>query len=645
MRTKLISALTLFAIAAGAALMLASCGGGQVELVPREVLFGNPEKARARLSPDGERIAYVAPVDGVLNVWVGALGADDAAPVTHDENRGIFQYFWAYDGVHLMYLQDKDGDENWRLYAVNLDTGDIRDLTPYECVQARVVDVSKHHPNTMLVAMNQQDPRFHDVYRLDIPTGEMTIIARNPGNIVGWVTDFNMKVRGALAMNPEGGFDLLVRAAEDATWQHVLTWDSVDNMTSGPVGFTKDGDSMYLMDSRGANAGRLIRYDLESGETELIAADPTYDVSDAMVHPDTYEILAVSFTRAREEWEIIDESIAPDFEAIQAIEDGEHSVVSYTDDFQTWLVAFINDDGPISYYLYDRETKESEFLFVHRSDLENYTLAEMEPISYTARDGLEVHGYITFPPNASRSNLPMVLNVHGGPWHRDTWGYNPEAQWLANRGYVCLQVNFRGSTGYGKEFVNAGNKEWGGDMQNDLTDAVQWAIDQGYADPERVAIYGHSYGGYAALAGATFTPDLYACAIAGMGPSNLITFIETVPPYWSTMLDMLYERVGHPVDDAEFLKSRSPLFFVDSIDIPMLVAQGANDPRVKQAESEQVVAAMQQKGIEVEYILFDDEGHGFAKPENRLRFYGMAEQFLADHLGGLSETAETTEDA
>jgi dipeptidyl aminopeptidase/acylaminoacyl peptidase len=637
MKKRLIGVLALTALMAGVAFALVSCGGGQVELVPREVLFGNPEKARARLSPDGEHIAYVAPVDGVLNVWVGTLGEDDAQPVTHDDNRGIFQYFWAFDGVHLMYLQDRDGDENWLLYAVNLETGDTRVLTPYEGVQVRVVDVSKHHPNTILIAMNRQDPRFHDVYRLDLASGDMEICARNPGNILGWVTDFDMQVRGALAMNPEGGFDLLVRDSEEATWQHVLTWDSVDNMTSGPVGFTKDGTAMYLMDSRNANAGRLVRYDLGSGELEVIASDPTYDVSDVMVHPDTYEILAVAFTRAREEWEIIDQSIAPDFEAVAALDDGEFSVVSYTNDFDTWLVAFVKDDGPITYYIYDRGAKAGEFLFVHRPDLADYTLAGMEPVSYTARDGMTVNGYITFPPNANRRNLPMVLNVHGGPWHRDTWGYNPEAQWLANRGYVCLQVNFRGSTGYGKEFVNAGNMEWGGDMQNDLTDAVQWAVDQGYADPERIAIYGHSYGGYAALAGATFTPDLYTCAIAGMGPSNLITFIETVPPYWTTMLDMLYERVGHPVDDADFLKSRSPLFFVDNIEIPMLVAQGANDPRVKQAESEQIVAAMQEKGIEVEYILFDDEGHGFAKPENRLRFYGLAEQFLAEHLGGRYE--------
>jgi dipeptidyl aminopeptidase/acylaminoacyl peptidase len=297
----------------------------------------------------------------------------------------------------------------------------------------------------------------------------------------------------------------------------------------------------------------------------------------------------------------------------------------------------MKDDGPVSFYTYDRNTKEATFLFVHRTELEEYTLAPMEPISFTSRDGLAIHGYATFPPEKPRRSLPMILNVHGGPWARDVWGYHPEAQLFANRGYLCLQVNFRGSEGYGKEFLNAGNKEWGGKMHNDLIDAVNWAIDQGYADPDRIAIYGHSYGGYAALVGATFTPDVFACAAAGMGPSNLITFINSVPPYWTTMIENMYKRIGDPRTEEDFLKERSPLFRVDQIEIPMLIAQGANDVRVKQAESEQIVQAMEEKGIEVEYILFEDEGHGFAKPENRLKFYGEVEEFLAKHLGGRFE--------
>ena len=630
----------VLAIAVGVALFVVSCGSSDVKLIPRTVLVGNPEKMMARLSPDGGRMAYVAPVNDVLNVWVKTIGENDDRVVTHDDNRGIFRYFWAHDNKHIMYLQDKDGDENWRLYAVDLSTDDVRDLTPYENVQVRIVDVSKHHPNTIIITMNKQDERLHDVYRLELDSGELTLVARNPGNIVGWMTDADFAVRGAVATTPTGDMELLIRDDEDASWESIITWGLEDNMTSFPVGFTKDGGSVYMIDSRNANAGRLVRLDLGTMELEIMAEDPVYDVGGVMVHPDTYEVLAVNYTKARGEWVVLDDSVRDDFEAIREIDDGNFSVTSFDHDFDTWSVAFTKDDGPIAFYTYDRNTKESEFLFVHRTELEQYTLVPMEPISFTSRDGLTIHGYATFPPNKPRRNLPMVLNVHGGPWARDVWGYNPEAQLFANRGYLCLQVNFRGSEGYGKEFLNAGNKEWAGKMHNDLIDAVNWAIDQGHADPKRIAIYGHSYGGYAALVGATFTPDVFACAVAGMGPSNLITFIDSVPPYWTTMLEMMYKRIGDPRTEEEFLRERSPLFRVDQIKIPMLIAQGANDVRVKQAESEQIVDAMKAKGIDVEYMLFEDEGHGFAKPENRLRFYGEVEKFLAKYLGGRSEPAE-----
>jgi dipeptidyl aminopeptidase/acylaminoacyl peptidase len=628
------------AIAVGAVSFIASCGSGDVELIPRTVLVGNPERMMARLSPDGQRMAYIAPVDDVLNVWVKTIGENDDRVVTHDDNRGIFRYFWAHDNKHIMYLQDKDGDENWRLYAVDLSTDEERDLTPYDNVQVRIADVSKHHPNTIIITMNKQDERLHDVYRLELDSGELTLVARNPGNIVGWMTDADFAVRGALATTPTGDTELLIRDDEDASWESIITWAMEDNMTSFPVGFTKDGGSVYMIDSRNANAGRLVRLDLETMELEIVAEDPIYDVGGVMVHPDTYEILAVHYTKARQEWIVLDDSVREDFEAIRAIDHGNFSVTSFDHDFDTWSVAFIKDDGPVSFYTYDRNTKEAEFLFVHRPELEEYTLAPMEPIAFTSRDGLTIHGYATFPPGKPKRSLPMVLNVHGGPWARDTWGYHPEAQLFANRGYLCLQVNFRGSEGYGKKFLNAGDKEWGGKMHNDLIDAVNWAIDQGYADPSRIAVYGHSYGGYAALVGATFTPDVFACAVAGMGPSNLITFINSVPPYWTTMLENMYKRIGDPRTEAEFLKERSPLFRVDAIEIPMLIAQGANDVRVKQAESEQIVEAMEAKGIEVEYMLFEDEGHGFAKPENRLRFYGRVEEFLSKQLGGRFEPGE-----
>jgi len=609
----------------------------KVPLIPREVLFGNPDRATPLISPDGKRMAYLAPVDDVLNVWVGTVGEEDYRPVTHDTDRGIRVHFWAHDGRHLLYLQDTGGDENWRLFSVDLDSGEEDDLTPYDGVQVQIIYHDKRFPNEILIAMNKEDERLHDVYRLDLTTKDLELLAKNPGNVAGWVVDADMQVRGALASTPEGGFDLLIRDAPGDEWRTLVSWDADDALTSSPVGFSRDGKRLYLLDSRGANAAPLIELDLASDQTKVIAQDPQYDVADVTLHPDTYEVQMVSFVKARVEHQVLDQSIAQDVNEIAKLGDGDFGIYNRTDSDDVWLVGFTEDDQPFSYYAYDREKKQGTFLFHNRPDLTEYSLAKMNPIGFTARDGLSVHGYLHLPKGSSGKDLPMVLNVHGGPWHRDTWGYEPEGQWLANRGYAVLQVNFRGSTGYGKDFLNAGDREWGGKMHDDMVDAVQWAIDEGIADPKRIAIYGGSYGGYAALAGATFTPDLFKCAVDIVGPSNLITFIETIPPYWSTYLAMLHKRVGNPETEADFLKSRSPLFNVDKIKIPMLIAQGANDPRVKQAESEQVVAAMKEKGIDYEYMLFPDEGHGFAKPENRLRFYAAAERFLAKHLGGRAE--------
>ena len=608
-----------------------------VPLIPRDVLFGNPEKATPLISPDGKRMAYLAPVNDVLNVWVGTVGEDDYKPVTHDTDRGIRVHFWAHDGKHLMYLQDIGGDENWHLSSVDLDSGEEEDLTPYDGVQVQVIHHDKRHPHELIIAMNKEDERVHDVYRLDLSTKELELVAKNPGNVAGWVVDGNMQVRGALAATDEGGFNLLIRDNPGDDWRTLVEWDADDALTSAPVSFSLDGRSIYLLDSRGTNAAPLVEMDIASGDTRVVAEDPQYDVGDVTIHPDTYEVQMVSFVKARVEHEVLDPSIEQDIEEITKLSSGDFGIYNRTDEDDVWLVGFTEDNQPFSYFAYERTKRQGTFLFSNRPALAKHTLSDMTPISFTARDGLTVHGYLHLPIGSKGKDLPLVLNVHGGPWHRDTWGYEPEGQWLANRGYAVLQINFRGSTGYGKEFLNAGNKERGGKMHDDLVDAVQWAVDEGIADPARVAIYGGSYGGYAALAGATFTPDLFKCAVDIVGPSNLITFIETIPPYWSTYLTLLKQRVGDPETEAEFLKSRSPLFSVDRIKIPMLIAQGANDPRVKQSESEQIVAAMRAKGIDYEYMLFPDEGHGFAKPENRLRFYAAAEQFLAKHLGGRAE--------
>ena len=621
-----------------------SCAQKQPELIPREILFGNPTKVAPRISPDGNYLAYLAPYEGVLNVWVKTIGQDDDKVVTKDDDRGIRRFFWAGDSRHIVYLQDVGGNENWRLYAVNLITDDLKDFTPYEEVQVQIVDRNKNYPNELLIGMNKRDARVHDVYHLDLKTGELEMIVKNPGTVAGWVTDADFKVRGALHSNPEGGFMLTVRENEDADWEEVLTWGSDDAMTSGPLCFTKDGKAMYMQDSRNANTGRLVKYDLESGDIEVVVEDPHYDVTNVMIHPDEYYPQAVVITRAKDEWTILDETIEADFEAIKKLEKGDFFVYNRDNADETWLVGFTKDNGPVKYFAFDRKTKKGTFLFDHRPELNEHKLAEMEPVSFTSRDGLTIHGYLTYPPGLGKTNLPVVLNVHGGPWARDFWGFNPEAQWIANRGYACLQINFRGSTGYGKEFVNASDKEWGAAMHDDLIDGVNWAIEQGIADPEKVAIYGGSYGGYAALVGATFTPDVFCCAVDIVGPSNLVTLIESVPEYWKPLIAIFHKRVGNPKTEKEFLESRSPLFKVDQIKIPMLIAQGANDPRVKQAEAEQIVAAMEEKGIDHEYMLFPDEGHGFAKPENRLKFYAAAEKFLAKHLGGRYEmSAEEAE--
>ena len=617
------------------------------ELIPREVLFGNPERVSPRISPDGTRLAWIAPRDGVLNVWVAPAAADgvdwDAATVvTDDTDRGIRVFAWAEDGRHLLYLQDAGGDENWRLYDVDLTaveagTATRRDLTPYEGIQARIIAAKKSHPDQVLVGMNQENPQLHDVYRLSLSTGELVKEITNPG-YAGWLADEDMVVRAALSPLPDGGFDLLVRdSAEDTEWRKLLTISADDATSSDALSFTGDGSGLLLISADGSDTGRLVRVDLATAAVTELLADPEADVAGAMLHPDTREPQIVEVLKDRAEYHVLDPSVAADFKAIRELHRGDPQLTGRDNADTTWLVAFNDDAGPVRYYSYDRASRTGRFLFDARPGLARYELSAMEPFSFEARDGLVVHGYVTFPAGSPRSGLPAVLNVHGGPQVRDVWGYDPEAQWLANRGYLCVQVNYRGSTGYGKSFVAAGDREWGGKMHDDLIDAVRFVVAQGWADRDRVAIYGGSYGGYAALVGAAFTPEAFRCAVDIVGPSNLKTLLETIPPYWAPMRAQLYKRVGNPETDADFLWSRSPLSRASDIRIPLLIAQGANDPRVKQAESEQIVAALEAAGIDHEYMLFPDEGHGFAKPENRLKFYAAAERFLAKHLDGRFE--------
>ncbi|MBD2088129.1 S9 family peptidase [Trichocoleus sp. ST-U3] len=605
-------------------------------LIPREILFGNPERTSPRLSPDGKYLAYIAPDEkNVLQVWLRTVGQEDDRQLTADKKRGIRIFFWTYNADQLMYMQDSDGDENFHLYSVNIHSNIVRDLTPFQGVKAQPVDLDPKFPDQVLVGMNLKDLQKFDVYRINLANGAVDLYAENPGNVVSWTVDAQFQVRAATAATPDGGSDLLFRETTQGDWETLRHWGPDDE--GGAVSFSEDGKTLYISGSHDANASRLIAFDVTTREETVIAEDPQYDLGGIVIHPITRVIQAVSFYKEKQEWQVLDQSIAADFEAIAQIRPGEFGISSRDLADKNWLVAFLTDDGPVYYYAYNRDSKTSTLLFSNKPTLEGLSLASMQPISYQAQDGLTIHGYLTTPVGITAQNLPTVLLVHGGPWARDTWGYDPQAQWLANRGYAVLQVNFRGSTGYGKAFVNAGNREWAAKMHDDLIDAVNWLVQQGISDPQKIAIMGGSYGGYATLVGLTFTPDVFACGVDIVGPSNLITLMQSIPPYWEPLKANFYYRVGNLETEEEFLKSRSPLFFVDRITKPLLIAQGANDPRVKQAESEQIVEAMQKANKPVEYALYTDEGHGFARPENRLHFYAIAEEFLSKYLGGRCE--------
>jgi len=606
-------------------------------LIPRDVLFGNPVKASPQISPDGKTLAYLAPdKKDVLQVWVQTLGKDDAKQVTADKKRGIRSYFWAYEPDTLLYLQDADGDEDWHIFAVNLQNKVVRDLTPFQGVRASLVARDPKFPDELLVSMNIDDRRRSDVYRISLKTGGVVLDTRNPGDVLGWEADPQFRIRGAQAATAEGGTEVRYRVDEKSPWKTAVKWGP-DDADGSVIGFTADGKSLWLTTSEGRDTLALVKRDLASGKEDVIAADKGADAGGILFNPVTHEVQAIAFNRERTRWDVLDPRLEADFAAIAKGVKGEPTITSRDRDMQTWIVSAGGDTQPASYYLYERKDKKLTPLFSAYPALAKYTLAPMKPVTIKSRDGLDLVSYLTLPVGIEAKKLPMVLMVHGGPWARDSWGYNAQSQWLANRGYAVLSVNYRGSTGFGKKFLHAGDREWAARMHDDLIDAVNWAVKDGIADPKKVAIYGGSYGGYAALVGATFTPDVFACAIDVVGPSNLVTLLKSIPPYWEPMKKMFAQRVGDLEKEEEFLKSRSPLFKVDKIKIPLLIAQGANDPRVKQAESEQIVDAMKKANKPVEYLLFPDEGHGFARPENRIKFYAAAEAFLAKYLGGRAE--------
>jgi dipeptidyl aminopeptidase/acylaminoacyl peptidase len=619
------------------------------KLIPRSILFGNPQRARARMSSDGAQLAYLAPVDGVMNLWVtSADKPDEAKPITHDKGRGIRSYFWAYDNKHILYTQDANGDENWHVYCVDTATGDLKDLTPLKKVRAEIEGVSEKFPNEILVGLNDRDAQLHDIYKVNIETGNKELIQKNEG-VAGYMTDDDYKVRFAINYLPDAS-QVLYEPDGSGGWKEFIKIPASDAMTTGPAGFDKTGTHLYFMDSRDRNTSALFSIDLATGDKKLIAENDKADIGGVLTHPTEKTIQAVSFTYTRQEWEILDEAIKKDLDFLATVEDGEALVTERTLDDKFWNVAYVVDDGPVKFYLYDRENQKAKFLFASRDDMAEYKFTKMRPELIESRDGLTLVSYLSLPPGTDSDGdgrpekpMPLVLNVHGGPWSRDGWGFDSEHQWLTNRGYAVLSVNYRGSTGFGKDFINAANGQWSKKMHDDLLDAVDWAVEQKIAEKDKVCVMGGSYGGYATLVGLTFTPDVFACGVDVVGPSSLVTLLQNAPAYWAPFMPVMKDRVGdyETEEGRELLMALSPLSKVDKISKPLLIGQGANDPRVTQVEADQIVAAMEEKKIPVTYCLFPDEGHGFGRPENSMAFNAVVEAFLAENLGGRYEPIGT----
>ena len=619
-------------------LMIAAAQGELPPLISRDILFGNPERTSPALSPDGKRLAWLAPdTNNVLQVWVKTVGKDDDKIITADKKRGIRQYFWAKDNRNLLYLQDSDGDENFHVYGVDLDSGNVRDYTPFQGVRAQVTDLNPDFPNEVLVELNLRDRSLFDVYRLNLKNGALELDTENPGDVAGWGADAQFRVRSAQIATPEGGTEIRVRADQQSPWKTFLKVGPEEILNA--LDFTKDGQSLYLMSSIGRDTAAVVERNLADGKEKVLAVSDEVDAGNVVIHPRRHVVEAVSFSPGRTRWQVVDPAVKDDFDGLAKLNDGDFVIVNRTEADDIWLVGYTSDRAPGRFYRWDRKAKQGTFLFTSQPKLDGLRLAEVKPVVIPARDGLKMNSYLTLPVGVAPKNLPWSFFPTAVPGRATSGGSIPTAQWLANRGYAVLQPNFRGSTGYGKSFLNAGNKQWGLKMHDDLIDAVNWAVKEGYADPKKIGIMGGSYGGYCALAAITFTPDVFACAVDIVGPSNLRTLIHSIPPYWKPMLSVFNVRMGDVNDpkDAELVTKASPLNSADRIIRPLLIGQGANDPRVKQAESEQIVAAIERNRGNVIYVVYPDEGHGFARPENRTDFNARAEAFLGTYLGGRVE--------
>ena len=613
-------------------------------LIPRQTLFGNPDKTSVSLSPNAKYISYIAPSNGVLNIWLAPRdNIESAKPITSDNTRGIRNYTWAYDNEHILYLLDNNGDENFRVYSKNIKSNVTTLLTPEKGVRAYVAQVSYKFPNEVMISTNERDSKFFDIYKYNLENGSKELVFEN-NQYDQVIIDDDLQIRFVTLINNNGNTEYF--KFEDNKFKPYMEVSLEDSGNTNIYGFDKTGMILYLADSRGRDTAALKAIDLKTGKSTIIAEDSKSDVDIFTSHPTENKIQAISTNYEKAKYTILDDAIKADMDYIATLGDGEIIINSRSLDDKYWIVVILSDNGPNKYYQYDRENKKAKFMFTNNKELEQYKLAKMHPVIIKARDGLDLVSYITFPVNTKLNDklqpqqpLPTVLYVHGGPWARDYWGYNATHQWLANRDYVVLSVNYRASSGFGKNFTNAGNREWGKKMQDDLTDSVEWLKANKIAITDKIAIMGGSYGGYAVLEGLTSTPDLFACGVDIVGPSNLVTLLENIPPYWAPFINQAKQKIGpwDTEEEKQALLQISPLTFADRIKKPLLIAQGAHDPRVKQQESDQIVKVMREKNIPVLYALYEDEGHGFVRPENKISFYALTEQFFAKILDGKAE--------
>ncbi len=597
--------------------------------VPMRDFFKNPQEAGHQISPDGKYLSWLAPFERRLNVFVRPIGGGEARRVTGETARDIGGYFWK--GDRILYVKDFGGDENFHVVSVNLKGEDLKDLTPGEKVRAQIVDGLVDDDRNMIVSHNKRDAKVFDVFRTNVATGEEKLIAQNPGNITSWMTDHDGKLR--VAGTTDGvQTTMLYREKEEDAFKPILTTNFKEGVQ--PLLFTFDNKRIYVSSNRGRDKSAIFDFDpVTAKEGKLIAEHADVDMGNLGYSRKRKVLTTANFTTWKNERKFLDKEAETMFKTVEAKLPGyEVAFVSANKAEDKYIVASFNDKTRVKRYLFDKATGKLDFITDISPWLPESELADMKPISYKSRDGLTINGYLTLPKGVAAKNLKVVVNPHGGPWARDAWRFNPEVQFLANRGYAVFQMNFRGSTGYGRKFWEASFKQWGKAMQDDVTDGVQWLIKEGIADPKRVAIYGGSYGGYTTLAGIAFTPDLYAAAVDYVGVSNLFTFMGTIPPYWKPYLEMLHEMVGHPEKDKELLTATSPAFHADKIKTPLFVAQGAKDPRVNIAESDQMVEALKKRGVAVEYMVKENEGHGFANEENRFDFYEAMERFLGKHI-------------